>query len=77
MRLNREDWSAGGFELLKDRGGRALTIDGLCARLGITKGSFYHTPLRWARSIYGRRSRLISTPGSSRASSADSRAARR
>ncbi|MCD4749919.1 MAG: TetR/AcrR family transcriptional regulator [Thermoanaerobaculales bacterium] len=42
MRLTREDWLNGGFEELKEQGSRALTIDGLCARLGVTKGSFYH-----------------------------------
>lgn len=42
MRLTRDDWLAGGFDLLRERGAGELTIDSLCQRLGVTKGSFYH-----------------------------------
>ena len=42
MGLTRDDWLAAGFELLKERGAGALTIDRLTHRLGVTKGSFYH-----------------------------------
>ena len=42
VRLTREDWLEGGFEELREQGARALTIDSMCARLGVTKGSFYH-----------------------------------
>ncbi|WP_437774278.1 TetR/AcrR family transcriptional regulator [Sorangium sp. So ce1097] len=41
-RTSREDWLDKGLELLRDGGEGALTIEGLCARLGRTKGSFYH-----------------------------------
>lgn len=41
-RTTREDWIAEGFRILTDEGAGALTVDTLCARLGRTKGSFYH-----------------------------------
>ncbi len=42
MRLTRDDWLAAGFELLREHGAGAVTIDRLTQRLGVTKGSFYH-----------------------------------
>lgn len=42
MRLTRDDWLAAGFELLREHGAGAVTIDRLTRRLGVTKGSFYH-----------------------------------
>jgi AcrR family transcriptional regulator len=41
-RTSRNDWLDKGLDALRDGGEGALTIDGLCARLGRTKGSFYH-----------------------------------
>lgn len=41
-RLRRGDWFAPAFELLAADGPEALTIAGLCRRLRVTKGSFYH-----------------------------------
>ncbi|WP_438021862.1 TetR/AcrR family transcriptional regulator [Sorangium sp. So ce233] len=41
-RTSREDWLDQGLDVLRDGGEGALTIEGLCARLGRTKGSFYH-----------------------------------
>lgn len=40
-RLSVEDWVRAGFRLLAEDGLKALTIQRLCARLGVTKGSFY------------------------------------
>lgn len=42
MRLHREDWLAAGLQRLSQSGPAALTIDGLCQQLKVTKGSFYH-----------------------------------
>jgi AcrR family transcriptional regulator len=42
MRLRRDDWLEMGFEVLREQGAGALTIDRLTERLGVTKGSFYH-----------------------------------
>ncbi|BBY31964.1 TetR family transcriptional regulator [Mycolicibacter minnesotensis] len=36
-----QDWVQAGFRILADDGLKALTIDRLCKRLGVTKGSFY------------------------------------
>ena len=41
-RLNREDWLSAGLQLLSEKGIGSVTIDRLAARLGITRGSFYH-----------------------------------
>ncbi|WP_436500093.1 TetR/AcrR family transcriptional regulator [Actinokineospora sp. HUAS TT18] len=38
----RDDWLDEGIAVLVQHGSDALTIDGLCERLGKTKGSFYH-----------------------------------
>jgi AcrR family transcriptional regulator len=38
----RERWLDEGLALLAEQGAAAVTIDALCARLGLTKGSFYH-----------------------------------
>jgi len=40
-RLSVDDWIQAGYTLLADDGLPALKIDTLCARLGVTKGSFY------------------------------------
>ena len=40
-RLLPEDWLAGGMEMLGKGGPAAIRIDAMCARLGVTKGSFY------------------------------------
>lgn len=42
MRLRRDDWLAAGLQLLTQAGPEALTIDQLCKRQHVTKGSFYH-----------------------------------
>ncbi|MGH3632946.1 MAG: TetR/AcrR family transcriptional regulator, partial [Mycobacterium sp.] len=36
-----DDWIQEGFRVLAENGLKALTIDRLCRRLGVTKGSFY------------------------------------
>jgi len=41
-RLARGDWLDAGLALLASDGRWALTLERLCARLGRTKGSFYH-----------------------------------
>lgn len=41
-RVSRKAWLQTGFEVLKEAGAGALTIDRLSDRLGVTKGSFYH-----------------------------------
>lgn len=40
-RLSVDDWLQAGFATLAEEGIKALKIDRLCARLGVTKGSFY------------------------------------
>jgi AcrR family transcriptional regulator len=40
-RLSVDDWIQAGYELVADDGLETLKIDRLCARLGVTKGSFY------------------------------------
>lgn len=40
-RLSADDWIQAGFAILVDDGLKALKIDRLCGRLGVTKGSFY------------------------------------
>jgi AcrR family transcriptional regulator len=40
--LNREQYFELGLELLAEGGAKAVTIDALCTRLRVTKGSFYH-----------------------------------
>ena len=40
-RLSADDWIQAGFALLAEDGLEALKIDRLCARLSVTKGSFY------------------------------------
>lgn len=40
-RLSVADWVQAGFDVLAEDGVKALTIDRLCRRLGVTKGSFY------------------------------------
>ena len=41
-RHKREDWLEQGLAVLVQAGVEALTIDGMCQRLGVTKGSFYY-----------------------------------
>jgi AcrR family transcriptional regulator len=40
-RLTAESWIEAGFELIASDGIRAVKVDRLCERLGVTKGSFY------------------------------------
>lgn len=40
-RLGIDDWLAAGYAILAEEGLKALKIDRLCARLKVTKGSFY------------------------------------
>jgi len=40
-RLTVDDWVQTGFRILAEDGIKALTIDRLCRRLGVTRGSFY------------------------------------
>ena len=40
-RLSVDDWIEAGYAILADDGLPAVKIDRLCARLGVTKGSFY------------------------------------
>lgn len=40
-RLSVDDWIKAGYAILAEEGIKALKIDGLCRRLGVTKGSFY------------------------------------
>jgi AcrR family transcriptional regulator len=39
--LSVDDWIQAGFAILAEEGMKALKIDRLCHRLGVTKGSFY------------------------------------
>jgi AcrR family transcriptional regulator len=39
--LSVDDWIQAGFAILAEEGIKALKIDRLCRRLGVTKGSFY------------------------------------
>lgn len=41
-KITRKDWIEEGFHILVEEGDGALTVDALCARLGRSKGSFYH-----------------------------------
>jgi AcrR family transcriptional regulator len=40
-RLTVDDWIRAGYAILAGEGTKALKIDRLCERLGVTKGSFY------------------------------------
>jgi AcrR family transcriptional regulator len=40
-RLSVDDWIRAGYGILAEEGTKALKIDRLCERLGVTKGSFY------------------------------------
>ena len=35
------DWIRAGYDIMAEEGLKAMTIDRLCRRLGVTKGSFY------------------------------------
>lgn len=39
---SKRDWLEAGLRVLSEGGAPALTIERLCAELGLTKGSFYH-----------------------------------
>lgn len=39
-RLTMDDWIQAGYAILAEEGIKALKIDWLCSRLGVTKGSF-------------------------------------
>jgi len=41
-RLKKDKWLEHGIKNLATNGPSALTIDGMCEHLGVTKGSFYH-----------------------------------
>ena len=41
-RKTKQDWLKEGLHILADQGATALKLDTLSARLGVTKGSFYH-----------------------------------
>ncbi|MGK8500819.1 TetR/AcrR family transcriptional regulator [Nocardia asiatica] len=40
--MGKRDWLDAGLAVLAEDGARALTVERLCADLGLTKGSFYH-----------------------------------
>ena len=40
-RLSMDDWVQEGFRVLAEAGVKALTLERLCRRLGVNKGSFY------------------------------------
>jgi len=40
-RLTKEDWIRAAYSTLSDSGWRALNVEALAKRLGVTKGSFY------------------------------------
>jgi len=42
MKLTKQAWILKGVDILKNEGSHALIMDHMCARLRITKGSFYH-----------------------------------
>ncbi len=42
MAKTQRDWLEAGMQILVERGAPGLSIDALCNRLGVTKGSFYH-----------------------------------
>ncbi|ACO45863.1 TetR/AcrR family transcriptional regulator [Deinococcus deserti] len=42
MRRKRGDWLAAGFDLLREEGEQALTLERLCGHMALTRGSFYH-----------------------------------
>ncbi len=41
-KINKISWFNEGLQVLEICGPGKITIDGLCTRLGVTKGSFYH-----------------------------------
>jgi len=41
-KLSRRDWCALGLSALAQGGAEAVTLDALCRRAGLTRGSFYH-----------------------------------
>ncbi|MCX0274198.1 TetR/AcrR family transcriptional regulator [Nocardia zapadnayensis] len=42
VQLTVDDWLQAGYTVLAEEGFRALKLDEICRRLGVTKGSFYH-----------------------------------
>lgn len=41
-KITRDDWIGEGLRVLAAEGDASLTVDGVCERLGRSKGSFYH-----------------------------------
>lgn len=41
-KMSREEWIVAAFELISTDGFEAIRVEPLAARLGVTKGSFYH-----------------------------------
>ncbi len=41
-RRNQRDWLLAGLQMLASEGSGSITIEHLCTRLAVTKGSFYH-----------------------------------
>ena len=46
-RLSVDDWIQAGYAILAEEGIKALKIDRLCSRLGVTKGSFTGISPTW------------------------------
>jgi AcrR family transcriptional regulator len=42
VQKTKRDWWLAGITLLAAKGSQGLTIDALCQKMGVTKGSFYH-----------------------------------
>lgn len=42
VQLTVDDWLQAGYTVLAEEGFRALKLDEICRRVGVTKGSFYH-----------------------------------
>jgi AcrR family transcriptional regulator len=42
MAVSKQDWLESGLRTLEKDGLKALTIQQICSKLGVTKGSFYH-----------------------------------
>lgn len=41
-KLEKKAWLVSGFQIIEEEGVVSITIERLCARLNLTKGSFYH-----------------------------------
>jgi len=42
MKKGKEDWCKEGMDILNTDGFSKITIENLCSKLKVTKGSFYH-----------------------------------